>query len=272
MRVAVRRTGRAGGVYGALIFAGQNSLYGADAMRRAERAEAAGEMLVGAADDQCRRHPGTADSGAPCRWRLTWRALGAGLSRSRSRHSCLHLSPRRYSFRISLSWGNTANLLQRNSIIGIVACGMLLMIILGGFDLSVGAVGAMPRWSRRLPRLFRSQCRSASLPRSALGLLVGLVQRTVHRQDRHQSIRGDSGDAGCRDRDIVCQHSGAAGLRRARESFTVARARPRSGRFPIPALIFAAIAHHHLGAAAFHHLRPLHLHGRRNGRRRAWRG
>jgi ribose/xylose/arabinose/galactoside ABC-type transport system permease subunit len=41
------------------------------------------------------------------------------------------------------TWGNIANLLQRNSIIGIVACGMLLMIILGGFDLSVGAVGAM---------------------------------------------------------------------------------------------------------------------------------
>ena len=38
---------------------------------------------------------------------------------------------------------NIGNLLQRNSIIGIVACGMLLMIILGGFDLSVGANGAM---------------------------------------------------------------------------------------------------------------------------------
>jgi ribose transport system permease protein/putative xylitol transport system permease protein len=41
------------------------------------------------------------------------------------------------------TWANLANVLQRNSIIGIVACGMLLMIILGGFDLSVGAVGAM---------------------------------------------------------------------------------------------------------------------------------
>ncbi|GAB6902648.1 ABC transporter permease [Kineosporia succinea] len=39
--------------------------------------------------------------------------------------------------------GNISNVLQQNSIIGIVACGMLLMIILGGFDLSVGAVGAM---------------------------------------------------------------------------------------------------------------------------------
>jgi ribose/xylose/arabinose/galactoside ABC-type transport system permease subunit len=38
---------------------------------------------------------------------------------------------------------NLVNVLQQNSIIGIVACGMLLMIITGGFDLSVGAVGAM---------------------------------------------------------------------------------------------------------------------------------
>ncbi|MFV0427173.1 MAG: ABC transporter permease [Beutenbergiaceae bacterium] len=40
-------------------------------------------------------------------------------------------------------WANIANILQQNSIIGIVACGMMLMIIVGGFDLSVGAVGAM---------------------------------------------------------------------------------------------------------------------------------
>lgn len=41
------------------------------------------------------------------------------------------------------TWANISNVLQRNSIIGIVACGMLLMIVLGGFDLSVGSVGAM---------------------------------------------------------------------------------------------------------------------------------
>lgn len=40
------------------------------------------------------------------------------------------------------TWGNISNILQQNSIIGIVACGMLLMIVVGGFDLSVGAVGA----------------------------------------------------------------------------------------------------------------------------------
>lgn len=38
---------------------------------------------------------------------------------------------------------NLVNILLQNSIIGIVACGMLLMIITGGFDLSVGAVGAL---------------------------------------------------------------------------------------------------------------------------------
>jgi len=40
-------------------------------------------------------------------------------------------------------WANISNILMQNSIIGIVAVGMFLMILLGGFDLSVGAVGAM---------------------------------------------------------------------------------------------------------------------------------
>lgn len=37
---------------------------------------------------------------------------------------------------------NLINILQQNAIIGVVACGMTLMIIAGGFDLSVGAVAA----------------------------------------------------------------------------------------------------------------------------------
>ena len=35
---------------------------------------------------------------------------------------------------------NLINVLQQNSIIGIIACGMTFAIILGGFDLSVGSV------------------------------------------------------------------------------------------------------------------------------------
>ncbi len=37
---------------------------------------------------------------------------------------------------------NLLNVLQQSSMIGIVACGMTVMIIAGGFDLSVGAIGA----------------------------------------------------------------------------------------------------------------------------------
>ncbi|MEU9212977.1 ABC transporter permease [Streptomyces sp. NPDC048415] len=37
---------------------------------------------------------------------------------------------------------NLENILEQNAIIGIVACGMAVMMISGGFDLSVGAVGA----------------------------------------------------------------------------------------------------------------------------------
>jgi ABC-type xylose transport system permease subunit len=42
------------------------------------------------------------------------------------------------------NWGNVANLLQRNSIVGIIACGTLLMIILGG-DHSAGRFGDKAR-------------------------------------------------------------------------------------------------------------------------------
>lgn len=37
---------------------------------------------------------------------------------------------------------NLENVLEQNAIVGVVACGMVIMMIAGGFDLSVGAVGA----------------------------------------------------------------------------------------------------------------------------------
>ena len=72
-----------------------------------------------------------------------------------------------------INCGNILNLLQRNSIVGIVACGMLLMIILGGFDLSVGAVGAVTSVAAAYLIV------QASMPVGvaaaiALGLLIGL--------------------------------------------------------------------------------------------------
>jgi ribose/xylose/arabinose/galactoside ABC-type transport system permease subunit len=41
------------------------------------------------------------------------------------------------------AYQNLINVLQQNSIIGIIACGMTFAIILGGFDLSVGSVTAL---------------------------------------------------------------------------------------------------------------------------------
>jgi ribose/xylose/arabinose/galactoside ABC-type transport system permease subunit len=41
------------------------------------------------------------------------------------------------------TYQNIINLLQQNSVIGIIACGMTFAIILGGFDLSVGSVTAL---------------------------------------------------------------------------------------------------------------------------------
>jgi ribose transport system permease protein len=41
------------------------------------------------------------------------------------------------------TYQNLTNVLQQNSVIGIIACGMTFAIILGGFDLSVGSVAAL---------------------------------------------------------------------------------------------------------------------------------
>ena len=41
------------------------------------------------------------------------------------------------------TYQNLTNVLQQNSIIGIIPCGMTFAIILGGFDLSVGSVTAL---------------------------------------------------------------------------------------------------------------------------------
>jgi ribose/xylose/arabinose/galactoside ABC-type transport system permease subunit len=65
---------------------------------------------------------------------------------------------------------NLTNILEQNAMLGIVACGMLVMMVSGGFDLSVGAIGAtasvVAAWVSG----------HAALPVAILaGLAVGLV-------------------------------------------------------------------------------------------------
>jgi ABC-type xylose transport system permease subunit len=42
-----------------------------------------------------------------------------------------------------LSKANIFNIFEQNAVLGIIACGMAFMIIIGGFDLSVGSVAAL---------------------------------------------------------------------------------------------------------------------------------
>lgn len=70
---------------------------------------------------------------------------------------------------------NLENVLQQNAIIGIVACGMAVMMIAGGFDLSVGAVGA----TSSTAAAWVSESHGTTLAVLA-GLAVGLVTGAVN--------------------------------------------------------------------------------------------
>ena len=70
---------------------------------------------------------------------------------------------------------NLENILEQNAIIGIVACGMAVMMIVGGFDLSVGAVGA----TSSTAAAWVSESHGTTLAILA-GLAVGLVTGAVN--------------------------------------------------------------------------------------------
>lgn len=70
---------------------------------------------------------------------------------------------------------NLWNILQQNSIIGIVACGMLVMMIAGGFDLSVGSIGAASSMTAAFVFV------ASSIPLGVgCALLVGLAVGTLN--------------------------------------------------------------------------------------------
>ena len=88
---------------------------------------------------------------------------------------------------------NMRNVLQQNSVIGIIACAMTFAIISGGFDLSVGAGAALA--SVVGARLMIE----AGIPLGIVGALVaGLAARTAQRLPdrlrRSQPLRGDAGN------------------------------------------------------------------------------
>lgn len=72
-----------------------------------------------------------------------------------------------------LSVENITNILQQNAIIGVIACGMTFAIIIGGFDLSVGAVAAL---SAVVCASVMAHGGSLAIP---LGLLAGMAAGIV---------------------------------------------------------------------------------------------
>src|SRR5580692_12471834 len=114
---------------------------------------------------------------------------------------------------------NLENVLQQNAIIGIVACGMAVMMIVGGFDLSVGAVGA----TSSTAAAWVSESHGTTLAVLA-GLAVGLVnrvgQRAARREGQAQRVHRDLRD----------------GERRVRAAVRGHRRAVRDGKHPVPHL------------------------------------
>ena len=83
---------------------------------------------------------------------------------------------------------NLVNILQQNAIIGVVACGMTLMIIAGGFDLSVGSVAAAAGVTSASLSL-----RHGFVVSVIVGLLVGLLVGQRTRLEDGQAADGGAG-------------------------------------------------------------------------------
>ena len=89
------------------------------------------------------------------------------------------------------TYQNIINVLQQNSVIGIIACGMTFAIILGGFDLSVGAVTAL---SNVVGATIMIEMGPPGIPVGIVGallacLIVGAHERLADRLPRRQSLR-----------------------------------------------------------------------------------
>lgn len=134
---------------------------------------------------------------------------------------------------------NLVNIVEQQSMIGIVACGMLLMILLGGFDLSVGAVGAaasvVAAWA--MPRFGIAAGVVAALLFGALvgtinGLLIaGLrINAFVATLGMQTLVTG-----------LLLVSTQATPVYGVPESFTVIGL-GRLGPVPVAAMIFAAVA------------------------------
>ena len=92
------------------------------------------------------------------------------------------------------TYQNLINVLQQNSIIGIIACGMTFAIILGGFDLSVGSVTAL---ASVVGATLMIDLGTPGIPIGIVGAVAACLrrrrnERLAHRLSRRQSVRRDA--------------------------------------------------------------------------------
>ena len=135
--------------------------------------------------------------------------------------------------------GNLWNILQQNSIIGIVSCGMLLMMIAGGFDLSVGSIGSA---TTVVAALFFVQ---GAIPLGlvaalGVGLTVGLLNGLLITKVRINPFVATLGMS-VLVQGVVFVGTNAAPIYNVPQDFTVVGL-GRIGPVPIAAIIYAAVA------------------------------
>ncbi|MBO3095581.1 ABC transporter permease [Cellulomonas dongxiuzhuiae] len=133
---------------------------------------------------------------------------------------------------------NLVNIVEQQSIIGVVACGMLLMILLGGFDLSVGAVGAatsvIAAWTMSTSGIVPGVLASLALG-AVIGLCNGLLIAKVGINPFVATLGMQSLITG-----VLFVFTDATPVYGVPEAFTVIGL-GRIGAVPVAALIYAAV-------------------------------
>jgi len=135
---------------------------------------------------------------------------------------------------------NLLNILQQSSIIGIVACGMAIMIIAGGFDLSVGAIGAAATMGAAAAMVGTGSIAVGVLVGLAIGLVAGIFNGLVISRLRITPFIATLGSASIIS-GIVFASTNAAPISGIPAGFTQFGL-GKIGGFPIAGILFLSVA------------------------------
>jgi ribose transport system permease protein len=135
---------------------------------------------------------------------------------------------------------NLLNVLQQSSIIGVVACGMAVMIISGGFDLSVGAIGAASTMASAAMMVGTGSIPLGVLTGLVVGLAAGLFNGLVISRAKITPFIATLGSASIIS-GIVFASTNAAPISGIPAEFT-RLGLGKIGGFPIAAIVFIGVA------------------------------